>query len=152
HSPLIASHGYLAVDFFLMLSGFVLATTYERRLSFEQLGIAEFIRRRLVRLYPLALIGLVLGCINVLLLRNPGDANQESLASIVLICVLNILLVPNVSSHFGRVLFPVNAPIWSLFLEVLVNAIWSKLTVIRTRCTIAIYAGIIVISGVTLLF
>jgi peptidoglycan/LPS O-acetylase OafA/YrhL len=49
-------HSYLAVDFFFVLSGFVLAYAYEDRLS-EGMKPIQFLRLRVIRLYPLYLIG-----------------------------------------------------------------------------------------------
>lgn len=51
--------GYLAVDLFLVLSGLVIARAYRSRMS--QLGTVGFLQIRLVRLYPLYLLGLLLG-------------------------------------------------------------------------------------------
>jgi len=43
--------GYLAVDFFFMLSGFVLAHAYEERLR-SGMKAWRFMRTRIIRLYP----------------------------------------------------------------------------------------------------
>jgi len=56
--PLIA-HGYLAVDFFFLLSGWVLAHAYDRRLQKGLSGV-QFMRLRLIRLYPVYLLALLL--------------------------------------------------------------------------------------------
>ena len=70
-APALSTSGYLAVDFFFALSGFVIARTYDVRLA-AGLGVAAFIERRLIRLYPLYLIGLLLGL--VVAPRQVGDA------------------------------------------------------------------------------
>jgi peptidoglycan/LPS O-acetylase OafA/YrhL len=53
-------HSYLAVDFFFILSGFVLAHAYEDRLLAEMTP-TQFLCLRLIRLYPLYLIGTLIG-------------------------------------------------------------------------------------------
>src|SRR5690606_24682233 len=52
-------HGFLAVDFFFCLSGFVISYAYDNRI--EQMGNLEFFKRRLIRLHPLVILGSVLG-------------------------------------------------------------------------------------------
>jgi len=51
----IVHHGYLAVDFFLLLSGFVLAGAYGETATTWQ-GYLQFVRRRFFRLFPLHLV------------------------------------------------------------------------------------------------
>src|SRR5580698_9043340 len=65
-------NAYLAVDFFFMLSGFVLAHAYEARLRSGQ-AVAEFMQRRLIRLYPLYWLGTTLP-VALISSRNGGDS------------------------------------------------------------------------------
>src|SRR4051812_33009270 len=55
-------HGYLAVDFFFLLSGFVIAFAYDSRLS-AGMSAWRFMGLRLIRLYPLILLGMLLGAL-----------------------------------------------------------------------------------------
>ena len=59
-TPLKPEHAYLAVDFFFCLSGFVVAAAYDGRMD-GGMGVVEFFRRRLIRLYPMIAFGVVLG-------------------------------------------------------------------------------------------
>ena len=59
YSKNFIAHGYLAVDFFFCLSGFVVAYAYDNRI--EGMGLMFFIKTRLIRLHPLVVIGSVLG-------------------------------------------------------------------------------------------
>ena len=52
--------GYLATDFFLMLSGYVLARTYGERLLRHGVGTGEFLKRRILRIWPPHLVMLAL--------------------------------------------------------------------------------------------
>ena len=52
--------GYLATDFFLMLSGYVLARTYGPRLLSQSVTTGEFLKRRVLRIWPAHLVMLVL--------------------------------------------------------------------------------------------
>ena len=61
------NHGYLAVDFFFLLSGFVLSYAYDGRLrsisAAQRLSFGSFLRRRIIRLHPMLLLGLVWGAV-----------------------------------------------------------------------------------------
>jgi peptidoglycan/LPS O-acetylase OafA/YrhL len=69
--------GYLATDFFLMLSGFVLARTYGPRVLSHKVGTGEFLKRRLLRIWPPHLVMLVLFVAFVLLTSAIGLTPQN---------------------------------------------------------------------------
>src|SRR6188508_2958815 len=52
-------HGFLAVDFFFCLSGFVIGYAYDDRIA--KMGVVEFFKSRIIRLHPLVIAGSVLG-------------------------------------------------------------------------------------------
>jgi peptidoglycan/LPS O-acetylase OafA/YrhL len=117
-------NGGLAVDFFFVLSGYVIGRAYERKLR-GQMSVQAFAWRRLLRVYPAAFAGLVIG----LLVTLPG----HGLAPFAPALLLNFLLLP----VFGRAmgLFPLNGPLWSLFFELAANLahalVLPKLTTAR---------------------
>lgn len=112
-----APHGYVAVDFFFALSGFVLARAYFAR---WQAGMATlaFMKQRAIRLYPLFLVGLVVTTLSAL--ANPYTGKGAVFAPETFIGSLpfNTLMLP---SPFTRTLFPMNVPAWSLFFELVAN-------------------------------
>ena len=55
------NHGYLAVDFFFLLSGFVIGYAYDDR--WAKMRIGNFFKRRLVRLQPMVVMGMIIGAI-----------------------------------------------------------------------------------------
>ena len=55
----LANHGYLAVQFFFILSGFVLGYSYDDR--WTGMTSRVFLRRRIIRLQPMVAAGVVLG-------------------------------------------------------------------------------------------
>src|SRR6187399_1623154 len=57
-------HGFLAVDFFFCLSGFVIGYAYDDRIG--KMGVGEFFKSRLIRLHPLVVLGSVLGLLGIL--------------------------------------------------------------------------------------
>ncbi|KAA3640578.1 MAG: acyltransferase, partial [Bacteroidetes bacterium] len=57
----IINHGYLAVDFFFVLSGFVIGYAYDDR--WGKMNLKDFFKRRLIRLHPMIIIGMVIGAL-----------------------------------------------------------------------------------------
>ena len=55
------NHGYLAVDFFFVLSGFVIGYAYDDR--WHQMSLGNFFKRRLVRLHPMLMFGTLFGAL-----------------------------------------------------------------------------------------
>lgn len=106
-------HVFLAVDFFFCLSGFVIGYAYDGR---RELGVAGFVRTRLLRLHPLVLAGATLGLLSFLLDPYGGTARA---ADVALAYASVLLLVPYAAGLPDRfdLLFQLNAPAWSLFWE-----------------------------------
>jgi len=57
----IIDHGYLAVDFFFILSGFVIGYAYDERLKQGLLSTSDFFKRRFIRLHPMVVAGTLIG-------------------------------------------------------------------------------------------
>jgi peptidoglycan/LPS O-acetylase OafA/YrhL len=112
-SGVIAYNGFLAVDMFFLLSGFVVAGAYEDRLS-EGAGPLWFFSKRMARLYPLYAFGLVLGA--VALLHTPATLMRGAL--------FNVFFLPD-PFRADAVPFPLDAPAWSLSAEVAVNLLYA---------------------------
>ena len=124
----------LAVDLFFALSGFVIAHAYEERLS-GGLGLWRFMTIRMVRLYPLYLLGLVLGTAQAVAQGGPPHLPA--------LCALGILMLPNPGIAGLRDLYPLDIAAWSLAYEIAVNALYATfLPLLRpTRVLVAVVAG-----------
>src|SRR6187402_3617673 len=92
YSKNFIGHGFLAVDFFFCLSGFVIAYAYDDRM--KQLKPGPFLIRRLIRLHPLVVIGSVLGLITFLFDPFGGQAANYSIGKIALLFASSIFMVP----------------------------------------------------------
>jgi len=114
--PAFAGKGYLAVDFFFMLSGYVMARTYERRLG-EGHGALRFMAARYRRLWPVMALGALFGAPLLLLEYNDLGASLSVLLP-------NLLLVPAVTRN---VLYPENSAAWSILAELAVNLLHGLL-------------------------
>jgi peptidoglycan/LPS O-acetylase OafA/YrhL len=117
---------YLAVDFFFVLSGFVLAHAYGGRL---EVGMSPwaFMRVRLIRLYPLYLLGLALGLILPILAVLRGWDGPGSLSEIAVVGAFAVAFLPSppIYGWTGQHLYPFNGPAWSLFFELVANLVYG---------------------------
>lgn len=131
-------HGYLAVDFFFVLSGFVLLEAYRDRFA-AGLGVGRFMVMRFLRLYPLFLLGSVIMIVRIgqIFLRHNLEA--LSLGDFLRAVPVNLLLLP---SPFSNQLFPVNVPAWSLFFELLANLAMALLILRRSTARLALWVGV----------
>jgi peptidoglycan/LPS O-acetylase OafA/YrhL len=62
HIDQVINHGYLAVDFFFLLSGFVIGYAYDDRWA-KGVSIGTFFKRRLIRLQPMVIFGSAIGAV-----------------------------------------------------------------------------------------
>ena len=124
------NHGYLAVDFFFMLSGFVIGYAYDDRWG-KSLSMGGFFRRRLIRLHPMVMLGALIGAVSFLLTgmeRWDGTHSTLLLTFIALVC--SWLMIPTLPGMQRDVrgngeMFPLNGPCWSLFFEYIGNILYA---------------------------
>jgi peptidoglycan/LPS O-acetylase OafA/YrhL len=152
-------HAVLAVDFFFLLSGFVIGYAYEHRLL-ANLSVTGFIRIRLIRLYPLILVGTVFGFL-VFCLKGVFEHHAaESGFTMVVALACSIFMLPTSLIHDQgwESIYPFNPPAWSLFFEIVINVIYAlmvrKLSG-RAFKAILVFGGLVVflqayyLNGVT---
>lgn len=123
YSKLAIGHGWLAVDFFFCLSGFVIGYAYDDRV--RAMGLWTFLKVRLIRLHPLVVFGSVLGLIT--LYADPFRAGPlgYSAGRVALLCLASIFLIPYPTMRErGFSLFGLNSPAWSLFWEYVANIVY----------------------------
>lgn len=124
------NHGYLAVDFFFILSGFVIGYAYDDRWG-KSLTLKNFFKRRLIRLHPMVIMGAVLGVISFCIqgsVQWDGTHVATSLVMLSLLCT--IFFIPAVPGGAYEVrgngeMFPLNGPCWSLFFEYIGNILYA---------------------------
>lgn len=103
---------YLAVDFFFMLSGFVLSRAYDHRFA-AGLGLVSFMRIRLRRLWPTMAMGIALGVAVAW-----GGGMMPGLLAIRTAAALLFIPLTIGTIH----LFVLDGVQWSLFFELFANA------------------------------
>lgn len=118
------AHGFLAVDFFFCLSGFVIAYAYDDRMT--KMGVIEFFKSRLIRLHPLVVLGSVLGLLAFLYDPFGGQSAAYNAGQVALIFLASVFLIPYpvITERFFNN-FGLNAPAWSLFWEYVANIIYA---------------------------
>jgi len=150
-SPVSAPGGYLAVDLFFMLSGVVITRAYGKRFA-AGMSTGEFMLIRLIRLYPLYALGTALGLAAAIASLHGNNLDHWRGSTLSIAALLAVFMIPNFTGHPNERLFPLNAPCWSLFLEILVNllfgALWTRLT---TRRLLAVAAVAALALGASLL-
>jgi peptidoglycan/LPS O-acetylase OafA/YrhL len=124
----IINHGYLAVDFFFLLSGFVIAYAYDDR--WARMGQREFYLRRLIRLQPMVVLGSLLGA--ALFYLQAGALFPRIAATpvwqMLLVMLLGCTLLPlpkQLDIRGWDEIHPLNGPAWSLFYEYLANLAYA---------------------------
>ena len=122
------NHGYLAVDFFFCLSGFVIGYAYDDR--WDRMSTWNFFKRRLVRLHPMIIAGTALA----VLLFYFSDwsemplVNQVPCWQVLGMMVLGMLMIPVTPAMDVRgwqEFYPLNGPQWSLMWEYLANILYA---------------------------
>lgn len=146
------NHGYLAVDFFFILSGFVIGYAYDDRWK-TTMTQKEFFKRRLIRLHPMVVMGAVLGAITFCIQGcEQWDGTRVSISMVMLAMLLNLFLIPAVPGTGPEVrgngeMYPLNGPSWSLFFEYIGNILYALF--IRRLSTKALTI-LVVIAGIGL--
>lgn len=137
---LIFESADLAVDLFFMLSGLVIALAYEDRLE-HGMTVPLFMELRFVRLYPLYLLGLLIGLIAALISLAFGETIW-SLSSLGWATLLGLFYIPNPLPPTSVPVFPLNGPAWSLFFEVVINFVYVAFRPWLTNRVMAAMLGV----------
>jgi len=122
----LLNHGYLCVDAFFILSGFVISSAYETRLA-QGLTLSGFARARAQRLIPIhwlgtaAVAGVTLGAY----FAGWLDLPQFTASALLSATALGFLLIPDLAAPIDAA-FPINTVLWSLFDEWIVNLGYAK--------------------------
>lgn len=141
---------YTAVDLFFLMSGFVIAGAYEARIP--QIGVVGFLRARLIRLWPMLLIGLLMlptYCLAVFVRTGEVIAGPWAiLGSLAAGLVFLPSHLPATRLWDDALLFPLNAPVWSLMYEMAVNLIYAAFLPWLSQ---RVLVSIVLICGLVLL-
>lgn len=128
HITQIINHGYLAVDFFFMLSGFVIGYAYDDR--WKCMNVATFFKRRFIRLHPMVIMGSIIGAIFYYFQEAPcfPPIEHTTVGTMLLVMLLGCTLLPLPVKWDIRgwtEMHPLNGPAWSLYYEYIGNILYA---------------------------
>ncbi|MEZ5939079.1 MAG: acyltransferase [Hyphomonadaceae bacterium] len=113
---------YVVVDFFFILSGFIIAYSYEPRLA-KGLGIGDFMHQRVVRLFPIYVLGVITTFVVLAALAVQSATPESRLSQLVAELAPELFMLPAPVTHDG-LLYPLNMPAWTLLFEMIVNLVF----------------------------
>lgn len=148
------NHGYLAVDFFFVLSGFVIAYAYDDRLG-SSMSMKDYFKRRIIRLHPMVVMGALLGVIAFLIQGGvQWDGTKVALSMVMLSLLMTMFMLPAAPGAGAEVrgngeIFPLNGPTWSLFFEYIANIFYALF--LRRLSTRAL-TGVVAATGAGLAY
>ena len=143
------NHGLLAVDFFFILSGFVISYAYDDR--WGKMTIGDFFKRRLIRLHPMIIIGTIVGVVAFLIGgRHQWSGAVTPYSWVMVSMLLTMFLIPAVPGAGYEVrgngeMYPLNGSMWSLFFEYISNILYA---LIIRRFSTKLLAVLAVVLGV----
>ena len=146
------NHGYLAVDFFFVLSGFVIGYAYDDR--WDKMSTWSFFKRRLIRLHPMVIFGTLFGA----LMFYFGSCGEFPLINdtpwymvlLVMFWCFTMIPLPNTMDIRGWAeTNPLNGPAWSLQWEYIANILYAlvfrRLSKVALAICVAIFAVLTII-------
>ncbi len=130
HLKMMINHGYLAVDFFFLLSGFVIAHSYDDR--WRKMTVAGFFKRRLIRLHPMIIVGMTIGAIAFYFSESGLFPNVAGTPvwKLLLVTLVGYTLLPvpvSMDIRGWMEMHPLNGPAWTLFFEYIANILYALL-------------------------
>lgn len=125
----VLNHGHIAVDFFFILSGFVISYAYDDR--WKNMNTWQFFKRRLIRLHPMLVMGAIIGTMAFAFVGfEKWDGNTAPMGWVMMAMLLTMFMIPAVPGVPYEVrgngeMFPLNGPAWSLFFEYIGNILYA---------------------------
>ena len=143
----IINHGYLAVDFFYVLSGFVIGYAYDDR--WNKMSYWDFYKRRLIRLHPMVIASTFLGVFYFFLEKceyytKMDDINPYFFILVIIMSLLNLPTTKNIEIRGWGETNSLNSTSWTLQYEYLINILYS---LIIRRLSTTIIALLTILSG-----
>ncbi|WP_316829687.1 acyltransferase [Pedobacter aquatilis] len=128
HLDNLVNHGYLAVDFFFLLSGFVMGYAYDDRWGSMTAG--SFFKRRLIRLQPMVILGMTLGAIGFYFTDSTiwPLIHTVPLWKMLLVTLIGFTVLPvplSLDIRGWEEMHPLNSVGWSLFFEYIANILYA---------------------------
>ncbi|MBS1510847.1 MAG: acyltransferase [Bacteroidetes bacterium] len=151
HSKQIINHGYMAVDFFFLLSGFVIGYAYDDR--WGKMSLGGFFKRRLIRLHPMIIAGMLIGGM-MFYFQDCEFFNHISAVPVwkmLLVMLVGFTLLPlpvSMDIRGWQEMHPLDGPAWSLFFEYVANILYA---LIFRHLSKTVLAVLVLVAGAALI-
>lgn len=148
----IINHGYLAVDFFFLLSGFVISYAYDDRWS--KMSLKDFFLRRIIRLHPMIIVGSLVGALMFYFQDSEAlgmNTSDVPLGMMLMVMLIGCTLIPvgkGLDVRGWNEMHPLNGPAWSLFFEYIANIAYAL--VLRRLSNVLLFVLAVVAACFTL--
>ncbi len=138
----IINHGYLAVDFFFLLSGFVVAYAYDDR--WNRMTQWDFYKRRLIRLQPMLIAGTLIGAALFYFQKSAmfnliGHTPLWKMLLVMLVGFTLIPITPSMDIRGWQEMHPLDGPAWSLFFEYIANLLYALIVRRFSRLLLSLF-------------
>lgn len=125
---LLVNHGYLAVDFFFLLSGFVIGYAYDDR--WHKMTFGNFFKRRVERLQPMVVLGMTLGAIGFYYTDSTiwPFIHTVPFWKLLLVMLIGYTILPvplSMDIRGWQEMHPLNSVGWSLLFEYIANILYA---------------------------
>ena len=151
HLDQVINHGYLAVDFFFVLSGFVVGYAYDDR--WGKMTVSGFFKQRLIRLQPMVVMGMIIGAICFYFQQSvlwPGISDVP-VWKMLLVMLIGFTLIPlplSMDIRGWTEMHPLNGPGWSLFFEYIANILYGLFIRKFSKTALSV---VVVLAGIALI-
>ena len=155
HSGLSVHGGYVGVDVFFVISGFLITKyLYSEFLESGHISLARFYARRVRRILPVATVVIVVTLLVTWILASPLDIHSTGLGAITaaLFCI-NYRFAENGTNYFSNTSFSPFQQYWSLAIEeqfyalwplLILGVTWSTRRVLSSRSAMSIFLVVII--------
>ena len=135
------SRGYLMVDLFFLLSGFVICRAADPKLA-KGGGALPFLVARALRIWPVMAVGVLVGLVAELYTMWPAYLNLHGFRLLAQLLISSLLLIPYFAQHRSGALFPLNGPHWSLMFELAANVLHALVLWRLRNAALAMVVGV----------
>ncbi|WP_214229248.1 acyltransferase [Pedobacter sp. B4-66] len=147
------NHGYLAVDFFFLLSGFVMGYAYDDR--WNKMTVGNFFKRRVIRLQPLVVLGMTMGAIGFYFTDSTlwPLIHDVPVWKMMLVMLVGYTILPvslSLDIRGWQEMHPLNSVGWSLFFEYIANILYAVWIRKFSKAALSVLVGISAIALVHL--
>lgn len=151
HTKQIINHGYMAVDFFFLLSGFVIGYAYDDR--WNKMSLGGFFKRRLIRLHPMIVMAMLIGAVTFYFqdcqyFNNIAGVPVWKLLLVMVIGFTLLPVPPSLDIRGWTEMHPLVGPAWTLFFEYIANILYA---LILRRLPNVLLAILVLIAGAALI-